>query len=87
MSRLNPLQDRPNLPETPWRHQMIRLELEDKPGLAATSGGKVAVSLHWVSDIMREVQQGSRSLAAATHEFKGVCELSRLSSSGWLSQS
>lgn len=61
------------MPELPWRHQMIELELEDKPGLAATMGGKIAISLHWVADIMHQVRDGRRSLAAAAMEFKGVC--------------
>lgn len=62
------------MPELPWRHQMIELELEDKPGLAATMGGRIAVSLPWITDIMHQVRNGRRSIAAATHEFKGVCE-------------
>lgn len=57
-----------------WRHQLVHLELEDKPGLAAASSGRIAVSLHWVGDIMRQVEDGRRDLASATKEFKGVRE-------------
>ena len=55
-----------------WRHQLIELELEDAPGLAATSGGKIRVSLHWVGALMREVQRDQRDMPSTVKEFKGV---------------
>ncbi|KAL7422042.1 hypothetical protein Q5752_003815 [Cryptotrichosporon argae] len=55
-----------------WRHQMVQIELEDKPGLAATAAGHIGISLHWVADIMRQVRTGERDMASATREFKGV---------------
>lgn len=59
-----------------WRHQMMELILEDEPGLAATSGGRIHVSLQWVGGVMREVQGGKRDMQSAVKEFKGVRELS-----------
>lgn len=32
------------------------------------------MSLHWVGDIMRQVEDGRRDLKSATKEFKGVRE-------------
>ncbi|WRT64507.1 uncharacterized protein IL334_001439 [Kwoniella shivajii] len=61
-----------NSDQIEWRHQLIQLELEDKDGLAATSGGKIAVSLKWVERIMHEVQRGSKNVQSAIKEFKGV---------------
>ncbi|WVW78132.1 hypothetical protein I302_100083 [Kwoniella bestiolae CBS 10118] len=55
-----------------WRHQLIQLELEEKDGLAATSGGRIGVSLRWVEGIMRSVRDGERDMKGATREFKGV---------------
>ncbi|WVF69508.1 hypothetical protein IAT40_004285 [Kwoniella sp. CBS 6097] len=55
-----------------WRHQLIQLELEDKEGLAATSGGKIGVSLKWVENVMTSVEKGERSVDGAVKEFKGV---------------
>ncbi|WWD21747.1 hypothetical protein CI109_106234 [Kwoniella shandongensis] len=57
---------------TDWRHQLIELALEDKDGLAATSGGKIGVSLKWVGDVMRTVERGERGVDGAIKEFKGV---------------
>ncbi|WVQ80071.1 hypothetical protein IAT38_002172 [Cryptococcus sp. DSM 104549] len=55
-----------------WRFQIVQLELEDKDGLAATSGGRTGVSLHWVGRVMHEVQQGRKRVEEAVKEFKGV---------------
>ncbi|WVQ77580.1 hypothetical protein IAR50_007268 [Cryptococcus sp. DSM 104548] len=55
-----------------WRHQLITLELEDKDGLAATSGGKIGVSLHWVERSRQEVMSGKKHVEQAVKEFKGV---------------
>ncbi|OCF44781.1 hypothetical protein I317_01270 [Kwoniella heveanensis CBS 569] len=55
-----------------WRHQLIQLELENKEGLAATSGGKIGVSLKWVENVMTSVERGERSVDGAVKEFKGV---------------
>ncbi|WVR04854.1 hypothetical protein IAU60_001866 [Kwoniella sp. DSM 27419] len=55
-----------------WRHQLIQLELEDKEGLAATSGGKIGVSLQWVDKVMQTVDKGERKMEGAVKEFKGV---------------
>ncbi|RSH92435.1 hypothetical protein EHS25_008850 [Saitozyma podzolica] len=68
----HPHSDSADRPAPRWRHQLVHLELEDKPGLAATSSGRIAVSLHWVGDIMRQVEDGRRDLKSATKEFKGV---------------
>ncbi|KAK8847658.1 hypothetical protein IAR55_005517 [Kwoniella newhampshirensis] len=57
---------------TDWRHQLIELALEDKDGLAATSGGRIGVSLKWVGDVMRTVERGERGVDGAVKEFKGV---------------
>lgn len=57
-----------------WRHQLIELVLENEPGLAATSGGKIHVSLQWVTATMHEVRDGKRDMQEAVQEFKGVCE-------------
>lgn len=56
-----------------WRHQLVELVLEDKDGLAATSGGRIAVSLKWVRNIMDEVRKGQKRVEMAIKEFKGVC--------------
>ncbi|AFR97327.1 hypothetical protein CNAG_04889 [Cryptococcus neoformans var. grubii H99] len=55
-----------------WRHQLVELVLEDKDGLAATSGGRIAVSLKWVRNIMDEVRKGQKRVEMAIKEFKGV---------------
>lgn len=57
-----------------WRHHTILLKLEDKEGLAATSGGTIGISLKWVGDVMRDVQAGKRAMDSAAQEFKGVSE-------------
>ena len=57
-----------------WRHQLIDLVLEDKPGLAATSGGRIHISLHWVGSILGEVKASKRDMQSAVKEFKGVCK-------------
>ena len=57
-----------------WRTRRILLELEDKDGLAATSGGRIAISLRWVGNVMRDVQAGKRAMDSAAQEFKGVSE-------------
>ena len=57
-----------------WRHPNIQLELEDKDGLAATSNGRIAISLHWVGSVMQDVQAGKRKIESAAQEFKGVGE-------------
>lgn len=74
----NPSTNLPSIPpddrsQTPWRHQLIELVLEDSEGLAATSGGKIVVSLRWVDNVRQEVQDGRRELVSATNELKGVC--------------
>lgn len=51
----------------------MELVLEDKDGLAATSGGRIAVSLKWVRNIMDEVRKGQKRVELAIKEFKGVC--------------
>ncbi|ODO11291.1 hypothetical protein I350_00067 [Cryptococcus amylolentus CBS 6273] len=55
-----------------WRHQLITLELEEKDGLAATSGGKIGVSLDWVERARQEVMGGKKHVEQALKEFKGV---------------
>ncbi|WVQ98335.1 hypothetical protein IAU59_005458 [Kwoniella sp. CBS 9459] len=55
-----------------WRHQLLQLELEDKEGLAATSGGKIGVSLKWIEKVMLSVEKGERNVDGAVKEFKGV---------------
>ncbi|KAK6903428.1 hypothetical protein I203_106931 [Kwoniella mangroviensis CBS 8507] len=55
-----------------WRHQLIQLVLEDKDGLAATSGGKIGVSLRWIEGIMNQVERGEKGMDGAIKEFKGV---------------
>ncbi|ORX35891.1 peptidase of plants and bacteria-domain-containing protein [Kockovaella imperatae] len=55
-----------------WRHQHIELELEDKDGLAATSGGRIGISLHWIGNVMKDVNEGRRTMDSAAQEFKGV---------------
>lgn len=56
-----------------WRHQLVELVLEDKDGLAATSGGRIGVSLNWVGNIMDDVRKGQKRVEMAVKEFKGVC--------------
>lgn len=51
----------------------MELVLEDKDGLAATSGGRIGVSLKWVEKIMDEVRKGQKRVEMAVKEFKGVC--------------
>ncbi|WWC86618.1 uncharacterized protein L201_001495 [Kwoniella dendrophila CBS 6074] len=55
-----------------WRHQLIQLELENKDGLAATSGGKIVISLKWIENIMNQVKRNEKSKQSAIKEFKGV---------------
>lgn len=64
----------PSAGPSKWRFNQIHLSLEDEPGLAYTSGGKINVSLQWIGDVMRDVQDGGRPIESATKEFKGVCE-------------
>lgn len=57
-----------------WRHDSIQLILEDHDGLAHTCAGDIHVSLKWIGDIMRQVQDKRRDKESAIKEFKGVCE-------------
>lgn len=59
-----------------WRHSQIHLIFEHGPGLAATSGGTIKVSMQWVGSLMAHVRDGGRSRASATREIKGVCKFS-----------
>ncbi|WWC68215.1 uncharacterized protein I206_102138 [Kwoniella pini CBS 10737] len=58
--------------EIEWRHQLITLELENKDGLAATSGGKISISLKWVEEILNQVKKGNKTYENSIKEFKGV---------------
>ncbi|EIW71078.1 hypothetical protein M231_03523 [Tremella mesenterica] len=58
--------------EPRWRFQLIHLELEDKGGLAATSNGKIVVSLQWVGNILENVKEKKSDKQSAIKEFKGV---------------
>ena len=58
-----------------WRHSSIGLVFEDGPGLAATCGGEIKVSMQWVGSLMAHVRDGGRSRVSATREIKGVCKL------------
>jgi hypothetical protein len=57
-----------------WRYNQIELVFENGPGLAATSGGLIKVSMQWIGSLMAHVRDGGRSRASATREIKGVCE-------------
>ena len=73
-SNLKPSSTPDHVPDSgsEWRHQLIQLVLEDEPGLAATSGGKIHVSLQWVESVMKDVHSSKRDTQAAIKEFKGV---------------
>jgi len=63
----------PHFPQAPsYRHQSLTLILDPHyDGLAATSGGQLRVSLQWVDNVKKSVEQG-REIEDATKEFKGV---------------
>ena len=63
----------PTYPNAPrYRHQSITLLLDPHyDGLAATSGGQIRMSLQWVENVKKSVEQG-REIEDATKEFKGV---------------
>lgn len=63
----------PTFPNAPrYRNQSLSLVLDPSyDGLACTSGGKIQVSVKWISNVQQSVAQG-REIEDATKEFKGV---------------
>lgn len=57
-----------------WRHRTIDVLLEDKPGLAWTSGGRITISLQWCNNLLNDCRSGKRTMQDCTFEFKGVSE-------------
>lgn len=55
-----------------WKHITIEITDEKGPGLAWTASGKCTICISWIRNLMKDYQEGKKTLEACAFEFKGV---------------